>query len=91
MSADPKQIVINRLNELREALSREPISDAVTKARHQCDRLEHGLSLAHHEGIRLAAHTLLRLLDSATAPRGEALARAHQGLKAALEAGKFPH
>ncbi len=68
MPDDPKQVVISRIRELREALAIEPISDRITNARHQCDRLEHGISLAHPEGIRFAAHTLLRLLDSSLAP-----------------------
>lgn len=91
MPDDPKQTVLARLNELREALSHEPLSDRVTKARHQCDRLEHGLALAHPEGIRFAAHTLLRLLDSNMAPPGSTLAQACQQLRSALEAGRFPH
>jgi len=91
MPDDPKQTVLDRLNELREALSIEPIGDTVTQARHQCDRLEHGLALVHREGIRFAAHTLLRLLDPAHAPRSAAIAQARQRLQAALEEGGFPH
>ena len=91
MPDDPKQVVLSRLRELRETLAVEQISDQVTKARHQCDRLEHGISLAHPEGIRFAAHTLLRLLDSSLAPSGSALAQSRERLRAALEAGKFPH
>jgi hypothetical protein len=91
MPDDPKQVVLSRLRELREALAVEHISDQVTKARHQCDRLEHGIALAHPEGIRFAAHTLLRLLDSSLAPPGSALAQSRERLLAALEAGRFPH
>jgi hypothetical protein len=91
MPDDPKQVVLSRLRELREALAVEPISDQVTKARHQCDRLEHGMALAHPEGIRFAAHTLLRLLDSSLAPPASALAQSRERLLAALDAGKFPH
>ena len=91
MPDDSKQVVFARLRELRDALAHEPISDRVTKARHQCDRLEHGLSLAHPEGIRFAAHTLLRLLDSSLAPPGSTLAASREHLVAALDAGNFPH
>jgi len=85
-----KQAVIDRIRELREALSREPISDTVTKARHQSDRLEQGLALAHPEGIRFAAHTLLKLLDKAHSP-SDAVAQARDRLKSALAEGGFPH
>jgi recombinational DNA repair ATPase RecF len=91
MPDDPKQVVLARLRELREALRQQPISDRVTNARHQCDRLEHGLSLAHPEGIRFSAHTLLKLLDSTLAPSGSALAQHREQLLAALEGGGFPH
>lgn len=91
MPDDPKQLVFSRLRELRDTLAVEPISDHVTKARHQCDRLEHGLTLAHPEGIRFAAHTLLKLLDSSVAPPGSALAERRDQLQAALDAGRFPH
>jgi hypothetical protein len=91
MPEDSKQRVISRLNELREALSQEPISDLVTRARHQCDRLEQGLLLAHKEGIRFAAHTLLKLLDPAATPRSDAITTAHRALKAALEQAGLPH
>jgi hypothetical protein len=86
---DAKQAVIDCLNELRDALSREPISDTVTKARHQCDRLEHGLALAHPEGIRFAAHTLLRLIDPAHAKTSDAVAEVRARLADLLVAGGF--
>ena len=91
MPDDPKQTLLNRLNELREALSHEPLSGTVTKARHHCDRLEQALSLAHAEGLRFAAFTLLKLFDPASAPHSEAILQARERLKAALEAGGFPH
>ncbi|HEY7444412.1 MAG TPA: hypothetical protein VH701_18415 [Vicinamibacterales bacterium] len=91
MPDDSKGLVLARIRELRDALAHEPISDRVTKARHQCDRLEHGLSLAHPEGIRFAAHTLLKLLDPSLAPPGSALAASREHLVAALDVGNFPH
>jgi hypothetical protein len=91
MPDNPKQTVLARLRELRETLAVEPISDRVTNARHQCDRLEHGLTLAHPEGIRFAAHTLLKLLDPSLAPPGSRLARNREQLLQALEGGRFPH
>jgi hypothetical protein len=91
MPDHPKEIVLVRIRELREALEREPLTDRVMKARHQCDRLEHGVSQAHQEGIRFAAHTLLHLLDSGLAPPGSALAHSRDQLRAALEGGRFPH
>jgi hypothetical protein len=91
MPDDPKQPVLESLRELREALSLEPLTDTVTKARHHCDRLEQAISLAHAEGLRFAAYTLLKLFDPASAPQSAAISQARAHLKAALEAGQFPH
>ena len=91
MSEDSKLLVLTRLKELREALSQEPISDVVTKARHQCDRLEQGLAQSHIEGVRFASHTLLRLLDARGFTQGERFAQVRVDLQTALELGGYPH
>lgn len=86
-----KQAVVVCVQALRDTLAHEPLSDAITQARHQCDRLEQGLVLAHPEGIRFAAHTLLRLIDPARGATSAAVAEARRRLKDALAAGGFPH
>jgi hypothetical protein len=85
-----KAAVLGALNALRTALNGEPESPVVTRALDQCDRLEQAISQFHAEGLRFAAFTLLRMVQTSTVFT-EAVHSATRTLKSALETAGYPH
>lgn len=89
---DPhKTSVLASLETVRAALRREPPSPSVTQALEQCDRLQLAISQFHAEGLRFAAFTLLRMVQSSGSVLTEPVQQATRDLKAALEAAHYPH
>ena len=85
-----KAAVLARLDALRTALRNETSQPAIAQALEQCDRLELAIGQFHAEGLRFAAFTLLRLMQSGT-PFTQPVQIATQELKAAIEAAGYPH
>jgi hypothetical protein len=85
-----KAAVLGALNALRMALNAEPETPVVTRALDQCDRLEHAISQFHAEGLRFAAFTLLRMVQTSTVLT-EAVHSATRTLKSALETAGYSH
>lgn len=86
-----KAAVLGALGTLRTALKNEPASPAVTRALDQCSRLELALSQFHAEGLRFAAFTLLRMVQSSGTSMTEAVHSATHDLKSALQTAGYPH
>jgi hypothetical protein len=86
-----KAAVLGALDALRTVLTNEPKSPAVARALDQCGRLELAISQFHAEGLRFAAFTLLRMVQSNGTSFTEAVHSATHQLKSALEAAGYPH
>jgi hypothetical protein len=86
-----KAAVLGALDTLRTALKNEPANPAVTRALDQCGRLELAISQFHAEGLRFAAFTLLRMVQSSGTSLTEAVHSATHDLKSALEAAGYSH
>lgn len=86
-----KAAVLGVLETLRAALRHEPDSPAVARALDQCGRLELAISQFHAEGLRFAAFTLLRMVQSGGTAFSEAVHSATRTLKTALDAAGYPH
>lgn len=86
-----KAMVLTALQAVRDAFQNEPSSPSVTRALDQCDRLELAISQFHAEGLRFAAFTLLRMVNSHGTAFTEPVRSATQNLKNALEMAGYPH
>jgi hypothetical protein len=86
-----KAAVLGALDALRTALKNEPTSIATARALDQCGRLELAITQFHAEGLRFAAFTLLRMVQSSGTSLTEAVHSATHDLKSALEAAGYPH
>ena len=86
-----KAAVLGSLEALRAALKNEPDNPAVARALDQCGRLELAISQFHAEGLRFAAFTLLRMVQSSGTAFTEPVHSATHHLKSALEAARYPH
>jgi hypothetical protein len=86
-----KAPVLTALSDLRSALLNEPQSDASTRALQQCERLELAIQQFHAEGLRFAAFTLLRMVQSSGTTFTDPVHMATRELAAALDAAGYPH
>ena len=86
-----KRPVLAALDAVRRALKDEPESPSVAAALAQCDRLELAISQFHAEGLRFAAFTLLRMVQSRGTALTEPVHSATRNLKTALESAGYPH
>jgi len=86
-----KAAVLGALEALRSALKKEPDSPAVARALDQCGRLELAISQFHAEGLRFAAFTLLRMVQSSGTAFSETVHSATHTVKKALETAGYPH
>ena len=86
-----KATVLQALAGVRAALTNEPESPSVTRALEQCDRLELAIRQFHAEGLRFAAFTLLRMVQSSGTAFTERVHSATGSLKTALESAGYPH
>jgi hypothetical protein len=85
-----KAAVLAALGGLRTALKNDG-GPSVPAALEQCDRLELAIGQFHAEGIRFAAFTLLRMVQSGGTVFTEPVHMATRGLKATLDAAGYPH
>ena len=83
--------VLAALGAVREALKNMPDSPSVAAALAQCERLELSITRFHAEGLRFAAFTLLRMVQSSGAALAEPVHSATRNLKTALESAGYPH
>lgn len=83
--------VLSALNDVRDALRAEGASPDVSHALEQCHRLELAIDQFHAEGLRFAAFTLLRMVQSSGTALGEPVHVATRKLKTALEDAGYPH
>ncbi len=86
-----KAAVLAALGAVRAALKNEPESALVTRALDQCERLELAITQFHAEGLRFAAFTLLRMVQSSGTGFTEPVHSATRNLKTALESAGYPH
>lgn len=86
-----KASVLTALSAVRSALQNEPRSDFSGRALEQCQRLELAIEQFHAEGLRFAAFTLLRLVQSSGTTFTDPVHIATRNLKAALDAAGYPH
>jgi hypothetical protein len=86
-----KATVLAALHHLRGALKNEPQTAAVDGALAQCDRLEMAINQFHAEGLRFAAFTLLRIVQSSGTAFTDRVQKATLQLKAALASAGYPH
>jgi hypothetical protein len=86
-----KATVLAALHHLRGALKNQPQTAAVDAALAQCDRLEVAINQFHAEGLRFAAFTLLRIVQSSGTAFTGPVQKATLQLKAALDAAGYPH
>lgn len=86
-----KAALLARVEKLRIALQNEPPDAANQQAIEQLDRLQHAISQFHAEGLRFAAFTLLRLIDSRRGSASQPVQQATHDLKSALEMTGYPH
>ena len=86
-----KVAVLAALGRVREAIKTGPQTPAVDPALAQCDRLELAISQFHAEGLRFAAFTLFRMVNSSGTVFTDAVHSATRDLKAALESAGYPH
>ena len=86
-----KAAVLGALDALRTALENEPASPAVARALDECGRLELAIAQFHAEGLRFAAFTLLRMVQSSGSAFTQAVHSATHDLKSALELAGYPH
>ena len=83
--------VLAALAGVRTALENEANTPARAGALEQCQRLEQAISQFHAEGLRFAAFTLLRTVQSSGTTFTEPVRSATHGLKAALDRAGYPH
>jgi hypothetical protein len=86
-----KAAVLAALDGLRAALTTAPENAAVTRVLDQCGRLELAIAQFHAEGLRFAAFTLLRMVQSGGTAFPDAVHSATRTLKTALDAAGYPH
>ena len=86
-----KCAVLAALDALRATLKNDPENAAVLRALDQCDRLELAISQFHAEGLRFAAFTLLRMVQSSGTVFTESVHSSTRDLRAALETAGYPH
>ena len=86
-----KAAVLSALERLQAELKNEPDSPAMARALDQCGRLELAISQFHAEGLRFAAFTLLRLVESGGSAFSETVHSATRTVKKTLEAAGYPH
>ena len=86
-----KAAVLAALSAVRSALENGPRSDLSGRALEQCQRLEHAIEQFHAEGLRFAAYTLLRLVQSSGTTFTDPVHIATRDLRAALDAAGYPH
>jgi hypothetical protein len=86
-----KAMVLAALQSVRDALQNEPAGPVITRALDQCDRLELAISQFHAEGLRFAAFTLLRLVNTNGTAFTEPVHSATQKLQHALVMAGYPH
>jgi hypothetical protein len=86
-----KATVLGALAEVRAALEKEPESPSLTRVLEQCERLELAITQFHAEGLRFAAFTLLRMVQSSGMGFTEPVHSATRKLKTALESAGYPH
>ena len=86
-----KAAVLAALGAVRAALKNEAESPAVARALDQCDRLELAIARFHAEGLRFAAFTLLRGVQSSGTVLTESVHSSTRDLRAALETAGYPH
>ena len=86
-----KAAVLDALTAVRAALENDPDSPQKAQALQQCERLELAIRQFHAEGLRFAAFTLLKMVQSPGTPFTEPVHVATRGLKQALETAGYPH
>lgn len=86
-----KAAVLAALAAVRSALKNEPESPFMARALDQCQRLELAITQFHAEGLRFAAFTLLRMVQSSGTDFTEPVHSATRNLKTALESAGYPH
>lgn len=86
-----KAVVLDALEVVRSALQNEPDSPTVARALIQCERLELSITQFHAEGLRFAAFTLLRMVQSTGTAFTEPVHSATRQLKTALDTAGYPH
>lgn len=86
-----KAVVLAALNAVRSALKNEPDSPTTTRALIQCERLELSITQFHAEGLRFAAFTLLKMVQSSGTVFTEPVHSATRQLKTALDTAGYPH
>jgi hypothetical protein len=86
-----KTAVLAALTQVRSALRNEATSAPAARALEQCDRLELAITQFHAEGLRFAAFTLLRMVQSSGTVFTEPVHSATRNLKTALETAGYPH
>ena len=86
-----KAAVLASLDMVRQALKTSPASLDVIEALAQCDRLQVAIQQFHAEGLRFAAFTLLRMVQSKGTVFTESVRQATLDLKAALDTAGYPH
>ncbi len=86
-----KGAVLAALTAVRSALENESDSPRRSQALQQCDRLELAIGQFHAEGLRFAAFTLLKMVQSPGTPFTDPVHVATRGLKQALETAGYPH
>ena len=86
-----KAAVLAALERVRAAIKKGADSPAATAALAQCDRLEQAISQFHAEGLRFAAFTLFRMVQSSGTVFNEPVHSATRDLKSELETAGYPH
>ena len=86
-----KADVLAALTAVRSALKNEPDSPTATRALVQCERLELSITQFHAEGLRFAAFTLFRMVQSSGTAFTEPVHSATRQLKTALDTAGYPH
>ena len=86
-----KTAVLSALGRVRAEIQNTGDSPAAVAALAQCDRLELAISQFHAEGLRFAAFTLFRMVQSSGTIFTEAVHSATRELKAELEKAGYPH
>lgn len=86
-----KAAVLEALEQVRQALKKEPQTPDVARALEQCGRLGLAINQFHAEGLRFAAFTLLRMVLNNGTAFTDPVHRATRDLKSALDAAGYPH
>jgi hypothetical protein len=80
-----KESFLAKLGEIEATFDGLPPSDALDRARYQCERLRHAVRHAHSEGVRFAAFTLGRLLEDRSHGFPDSARTAYEALRTAFE------